>query len=243
MNSCPAIRRSFYACVISRMFKKAFSINKALLIEFAHSGFPNTHGYIGRQLEAGRCLILLDGLDKVNTAAEHRRVIGLVQAFADQVCRAMESSGTIRQYHRRFLPDPQLRARQTVDRLHQDDGDGFWRPAIDSLSITGSASASRVVARRSCYEPSEPRPPVQGVGAQPVVPAANRRPFPTGSPTCLRYTPIFIRTASAPHHHWNKCAARTLAASAKTTSGTCLRVGAGHLPPAVGRPSRNGKIC
>ena len=67
-----------------RDLKNATRLEDALPDEFARRGFPNARGYIGRQLATGRCLILLDGLDEVDSPAEHRRVIGLVQAFADQ---------------------------------------------------------------------------------------------------------------------------------------------------------------
>lgn len=59
------------------------SLESALLTELAQRRFPNAANYLRRQLAAGRCLILLDGLDEVESVAEHRRVVELVQAFAN----------------------------------------------------------------------------------------------------------------------------------------------------------------
>lgn len=59
------------------------NLEDALLAGLAQRRFPNAANYLHRQLAAGRCLILLDGLDEVESETEHRRVVGLVQAFAD----------------------------------------------------------------------------------------------------------------------------------------------------------------
>jgi formylglycine-generating enzyme required for sulfatase activity len=62
-------------------------LEDALPAEFARRGFPNAARFLHRQLEAGRCLILLDGLDEVISATEHERIVGLVQEFADSHVR------------------------------------------------------------------------------------------------------------------------------------------------------------
>ncbi len=59
------------------------SLEDALLAGLAQRRFPNAANYLRRQLASGRCLILLDGLDEVESVDEHRRVVELVQTFAD----------------------------------------------------------------------------------------------------------------------------------------------------------------
>jgi formylglycine-generating enzyme required for sulfatase activity len=59
-------------------------LEDALTTEFAARRFPNAERFILRRLEAGRCLILLDGLDEVPTQTEHQRVVKLVQEFSDR---------------------------------------------------------------------------------------------------------------------------------------------------------------
>lgn len=73
-------------------------LEDALTAEFAARRFPNADRFVHRRLEAGRCLILLDGLDEVPTQAEHQRVVKLVQEFSDRWATssdtAAESSGS-----------------------------------------------------------------------------------------------------------------------------------------------------
>ncbi len=62
---------------------------------FEQHGFPNAGPFIRNRLAAGRCLILLDGLDEVSTVAEYQRVIGLVQQFADEYVRDQEKGNIL----------------------------------------------------------------------------------------------------------------------------------------------------
>ncbi len=62
---------------------------------FEQHGFPNAGPFIRNRLAAGRCLILLDGLDEVSTVAEYERVIGLVQQFADEYVRDQEKGNIL----------------------------------------------------------------------------------------------------------------------------------------------------
>jgi formylglycine-generating enzyme required for sulfatase activity len=67
-----------------RDVRDAGRLEDALAVEFANRRFPNAARYIQRRLEAGSCLVLLDGLDEVTTRDEHQRVVKLVQEFADR---------------------------------------------------------------------------------------------------------------------------------------------------------------
>ena len=51
---------------------------------FADNNFPNAERFITQQLNKGRCLVLLDGLDEVPSEADHKRMIDLVQDFANR---------------------------------------------------------------------------------------------------------------------------------------------------------------
>lgn len=51
---------------------------------FADNNFPNAERFITQQLQKGRCLLLLDGLDEVPSEDDHKRMIDLVQDFANR---------------------------------------------------------------------------------------------------------------------------------------------------------------
>ena len=51
---------------------------------FEGYNFPHAAGFCQRQLAAGRCLILLDGLDELDTRKQYDEVVRLVQDFADR---------------------------------------------------------------------------------------------------------------------------------------------------------------
>jgi len=50
----------------------------------ANYNFPNAGPFISRELQNGRCLILLDGLDEVPGADQHQQLVELVQDFANR---------------------------------------------------------------------------------------------------------------------------------------------------------------
>ncbi|MCP4361282.1 MAG: NACHT domain-containing protein, partial [Chloroflexi bacterium] len=60
---------------------------------FADYKFPQADKFIEQQLKKGRFLILLDGLDEVPSAADHQRLIELVQDFADRHARRQDQGG------------------------------------------------------------------------------------------------------------------------------------------------------
>jgi len=62
-------------------------LEDALLAELNNRRFPNAGNYLRRQLAAGRCLILLDGLDEVESEAEHRRRLADLAASGDAAQR------------------------------------------------------------------------------------------------------------------------------------------------------------
>ncbi|MCP4427147.1 MAG: NACHT domain-containing protein, partial [Chloroflexi bacterium] len=55
--------------------------------------FPNARPFIERQLAAGRALILLDGLDEISDDDAYRRLLALVQDFADRHVRGKMHKG------------------------------------------------------------------------------------------------------------------------------------------------------
>jgi formylglycine-generating enzyme required for sulfatase activity len=59
-------------------------LEDALPAIIAKHNFPNAGRFIERQLQAGRCLLLLDGLDEVANQAQHQRLVDLVQDFANR---------------------------------------------------------------------------------------------------------------------------------------------------------------
>jgi len=83
------------------IFLKLATVREAARLEdtfpevFQQYGFPNAGPFIRRRLAAGRCLILLDGLDEVATVAEYRAVIGLVQKFADEYVQDKEGGNIL----------------------------------------------------------------------------------------------------------------------------------------------------
>ncbi len=62
-------------------------LEDALPAEFARRSFPNAGPFIERRLADGRCLILLDGLDEVESESHHQEVVSLVKDFADRHAR------------------------------------------------------------------------------------------------------------------------------------------------------------
>ena len=63
---------------------KLAKLEDALPHEFENRNFPNADLFIQKQIKAGKCLILLDGLDEVDNADQHEEAIALVQSFADR---------------------------------------------------------------------------------------------------------------------------------------------------------------
>lgn len=63
---------------------KLTRLEDALPEEFASRTFPNADSFIKNRLNAGKCLLLFDGLDEVDNADQHQEAIALVQDFADR---------------------------------------------------------------------------------------------------------------------------------------------------------------
>jgi formylglycine-generating enzyme required for sulfatase activity len=69
-------------------------LEDALPQVFAELNFPNADRFIERRLKANRCLILLDGLDEVETPEQHQHLIKLVQEFSNHAVRDEARNGT-----------------------------------------------------------------------------------------------------------------------------------------------------